>query len=91
MERVRLEDAFRLLVVKNGISETRSEMQYNLKALNNAFDSACERWKDKNANMCRNALDQHNAEMSKAFEQLENIVSALARLNELAQSYEDID
>ena len=60
-------------------------MQNNLKALNNAFDSSCEGWKDKNVNTCINALNQHNAEMRKVFEQLVNIESALARLCELAQ------
>ena len=91
MKRVNLESSAVLAGLSRSVGEIKDDMQDNLRALKSAFDSACERWQDKNAQACKNALDSHSAAMRSAFERLSDFEVALNRLSELASLYENIE
>lgn len=90
MAKAKLESSFKLSEIGREFADVKTNMEDNLVALNNAFDAAIERWHDKNASTCADALSRHNSEMRTALEKLGRINSAIARMSELAAMYEDI-
>ena len=90
MKQVKLEGSYVLLNLSSAIREINSDMHDNLKALNNAFATACENWQDKNAQACAQALNDHNIAMRSAVNRLEDFEKAITELSELARDYEDI-
>lgn len=90
MAKVSLESSYTLSALGRSIGEIRQSMEDDLKALNGAFERACERWKDKNASDCADALREHHAAMQSALNRLADIESGVARLAELANMYENI-
>ncbi len=90
MGKVNLDSGVGLSFISRAVSEVKDKMQDDLTALNTAFDTACERWQDKNAQTCMSALNNHCAEMRLVFERLSDFENALNRLSELALLYENI-
>lgn len=90
MKKVNLNDSYALFNFKQSIGKIRNDMQARLALLEKAFADACERWKDKNAQTCDTALAEHAEAMHAAFTWLERMESALSRLFELAQTYENM-
>ena len=90
MGKVSLESSNKLSVLSGTICDIRNNMQDNLNMLNNAFATACESWQDKNAQTCHNALNGHNDAMRSALKQLGRCETALAKLSQLAEEYENI-
>lgn len=90
MAKVSVESSSILSNLSYEINSIKWDMSDNLTVLNNAFETACESWKDINSQTCDKALGDHNVAMSLAIGRLEDFENALNRLSKLAAAYEEI-